>query len=78
MMSSLWTTSRRERAHTYAKTDAPHNPHALQSLPILLGDHILVDGVKSDRAVMVVVPFQPEEQDGHAVRGREQDVIVYL
>lgn len=62
---------------TYAKTDPSHDTHTLQLLPVLLRNHVLVDGVEAYRA-RVIVPPKREIQDGDSVRRGQHDIIIQL
>jgi hypothetical protein len=54
-------------ACTYTHTNSTHDTYTLQFLPVLFWHHILVDGVESERTV--VVPPQTEVQDGDLICG---------
>lgn len=72
---STWTQGFREC--TYTEADPTHDPHTLQFLPILLRDHVPVDSIETQGA-LVVVPPQRKVQDGDAIGGGEHNVIIYL
>lgn len=62
---------------TYAEADSTHDPHTPQLLPVLLWNDVLVDQIEIHGGP-VIVPLERQIQNGHLIRGREDDLIIYL
>lgn len=69
-------TPQKDRA-AYANTDSPHDTHIPQFLLILFWDHILIDGVEPQRALLIV-PMQCKIQYWDLICCGQHNVIIYL